>query len=182
MFLSPASPQAHLLKVSSSTPPCMSRSPPLYTNPHHVLIPVLCSPSNTTLTLPFPWRIPNTSISLQLRLGRPVHPDVLLQLLLLVDDEVRDEILLRGGDTPLPKEGYDCDYDELDFSAYSPLEPGHPNTMTWGLLSTIIKGLSIYLHDQLRNREAFFKVLNGPGNVFVGYGHLILGRKGVAVD
>lgn len=181
MFLSPALPRAHPLKLSSSTPPCTSRSPPPYISLHHVLIPILPSLPNTTLTLPFPWRIPNTSIGLQLRLGRPVHPDVLLQLLLLVEDEVRDEILLYGGDTPLPKEGYDCDYDELDFSAYSPLEPGHPNTMTWGLLSTIIKGLSIYLHDQLRNREAFFKVLNGPENVFVGFGHLILGRDGVAV-
>jgi len=158
----------------------MSRSSPPYTSPHYVLIPI-ASPSNTTLSLPLPWRIPNTSTSLQLHLGHRLHPDVLLQLLTLVDDEVEDEILLRGVDAPLPKDGYDCEFDELEFSAYSPLEPGHTGTMTWGLLSTITEGLSVYLHDQSRNREAFFRVLDGPGDVFVGYGHLIQRRDGVAV-
>jgi len=53
--------------------------------------------------------------------------------------------------------------------------------MTWRLLWVIIEGLSIFLHDQMRNQEAYFKVLDGPGNVFVGYGHLIQKRNGVAV-
>lgn len=52
--------------------------------------------------------------------------------------------------------------------------------MTWRLLSTIIEGLSVYLHDQSRNREAFFKVLDGPGNA-LGYGHVVGQRDGVAV-
>jgi hypothetical protein len=90
-------------------------------------------------------------------------------------------IVHYGGDAPLAKDGYDCDYEELEFSAYSPLERGHTRRMTWKLLLTIIEGLSVYLYDQMRDREAFFTVLDGPGDVFVGYGHLIQKRDGVAV-
>ncbi len=115
----------------------------------------LHSPSNSTLTSPLPWRIPNTSTSLQLHLGHRLHPDVLLQLLTFAFYFVVDEILLRGVDAPLPKDGFDGEFDELEFSAYSPLEPGHTGRMTWGLLSTIIEGLSVYLHDQMRDREAW---------------------------
>jgi len=106
-----------------------------YPNPHLPLY----NPSNATLPLPLPWRIPGTSTSLQLRLGHRVHPDALLYLLTLIQDKAEDEFLLHGKYAPLPKDGYDCGYDELEFSAYSPMEPGHTGRMTWQLLWTVIE-------------------------------------------
>lgn len=155
---------------------CQSLLPHIHV-PIYVLILIpLPSPSNATLTLPIPWRIPNTSTSLQLRLGLPVRPGLLRRFLAFVEDQVEEEIIVLGVDAPLPEDGYDCEYYDLEFSAYSPPEPGHTGRMTWGLLLTIIEGLSVYLHDQSRNREAFFKVMDGPEDFFVGYGHLVLQR------
>ena len=97
----------------------------------------------------------------------------LADILQVAQDEAEAGIFYQGNDTPLPGNEFDLDYFGLEFSAYSPPGPTKGGKMTWGILHDVTDGLSEYLVDQTRDREAFFKVFNGPGHKFVGYGHLI---------
>ena len=80
-------------------------------------------------------------------------------------------------DDPLPDDEYDITYEGIEFSVYSPR--GHGEFMTWGILYRVGEGLKRYLVDKFNPRECFFRVLDGPTDYFVGYGHLVSKWDGV---
>ena len=96
----------------------------------------------------------------------------LADILSVAQDEAEGGIMRQGNDTPLPGNEFDLDDFGLEFSAYSPPGPEEGGRMTWGILHDVTTGLSEYLVDQTRDREAFFKVFDGKLK-FVGYGHLV---------
>ena len=78
-------------------------------------------------------------------------------------------MVTHGHESPLPKDEFDLDIEGIEFSVYSPQR----KTMTWQLLFDVAEGLNQYLLDKMNDREVFFRVLDGPGNWFVGYGHVV---------
>lgn len=91
--------------------------------------------------------------------------------------------MAKHGDAALlPNDGYDLELDYIEFSAYSPPDIGQRGRMTWRLLHHVAQGLIEYLYDEARDKEAFFKVLDGPRDEFVGYGHVIEKRMEVSQE
>lgn len=121
-----------------------------------------------------PYRIPHTQIRLDLRYGAFIEPSDMIVLLTVA----REDIIYLIGDNRDDERVPDAEYDyiteeKVALSIYSPPMVPPERRLTFPMLKIILDGLFELLVIRQRYQQVTFRITDGPGEEFVGYGHII---------
>lgn len=118
------------------------------------------------------YPVPFTDTTLIITFGGPLRFELVGVFLDEMEVQVIADIGRYGGESLIPRGGYDRIKYQFDFSVYSPQDLPSQRGVTREILRDAIEGVGNLVVQDRRYNEVFFTIEAGSGHVFRGYGRL----------